>query len=226
MKKINETNLRKIIREELENVLDNKMSILPEGTTPELFAKAYNMFWGAHEGTKNAFNDERKRKFYAFELSHGGYSQSPLTEKEAEEWAMLASICMDNKENYQYNYRTIVPVIAKALKTKKESIYNLYGMGDIKNLYPNINEGNFQPHLNWIIYSIGYNPGSNFIRYELKSFKDKYTAEDLQKQVDFMTSVQAFTEPKELDRATLTKLKKMAFDISGLIQAAELYSML
>ena len=136
MKKITESNLRLIIKEEITKLLTENemggMSILPPDATPELFAKAYNMFWGADERLKNAFNDERKRKFYAFELVHGGMSPSPLTQQEAEEWAMLASICMDmsNKENYQYNYRTIVPVIGKALRTKKESIFIVSGEFD------------------------------------------------------------------------------------------------
>ena len=61
---------------------------------------------------------------------------------------------------------------------------------------------------------------------KISDLKNKITSEELQTQIDILNSLKAFTEPKQLSRSTILKLKKMATDPAGLLQAAELYSML
>jgi hypothetical protein len=77
-----------------------------------------------------------------------------------------------------------------------------------------------------IITHILYSPASIMTHTKISEMKNSVNAEDLQKQIDVLESLKPFTEPKQLNRSTLLKLKRIAIDPEGLFQAAQLYEML
>ena len=77
-----------------------------------------------------------------------------------------------------------------------------------------------------VISHILYAPWSNMTHDKINNLKNKITSDELQTQIDILNSLKAFTEPKQLSRSTILKLKKMATDPAGLLQAAQLYEML
>jgi hypothetical protein len=217
--RITEAQLRRIIREELESVTGDKMSILPPDVSPELFAKAFKIYYGSKEIQK-IFVDRYDTKFDTGEYLRSltrvdDYTgKSHLTQQEAEEALKLVEMCIKG-EQYEFGYLEIVYSIRKLFnKTVDNALKDIY----YTYFSPNINIG--------IITHILYSPASIMTHTKISEIKNVFNAEDLQKQIDALESLKAFTEPKQLNRSTLLKLKRLAIDPQGVFQAAQLYEML
>ena len=216
--KITEKQLRKIIREELQDVTSDKMSILPPDVSPELFVKAYKMYYGSEQ-------IKRLVDLYHARFDTGQYlrslttpdsytGKSNLTQQEAEEALKLLEMCMEG-EQYEYGYWKIVQAIRNLFKKTSDN-----AIRDVGDTY-------FMTSSNLgVITHLLYAPWSNMTHDKISNLKNKITSDELQTQIDILNSLKAFTEPKQLSRSTILKLKKMATDPAGLLQAAELYSML
>jgi hypothetical protein len=217
--RITEAQLRRIIREELESVTGDKMSILPPDVSPELFAKAFKMYYGSkqiQETYGNRYDDRYDTgRWLSFLTRTDNYTgKSHLTQQEAEEALKLLEMCIKG-EQYEFGYLEIVYSIRKLFKKTVDN-----ALKDIYYTYfsPNITIG--------IITHILYAPLSNMTHTKISEMKNSVNAEDLQKQIDALELLKAFTEPKQLNRSTLLKLKRIAIDPEGLLQAAQLYEML
>ena len=216
--RITEAQIRRIVREELENVMGDKMSILPPDVSPELFVKAYKMYYGSEQ-------IKRLVDLYHARFDTGQYlrsltapdsytGKSNLTQQEAEEALKLLEMCMEG-EQYDYGYWQIVQAIRNLFKKTSDN-----AIRDVGDTY-------FMTSSNLgVISHILYAPWSNMTHDKISNLKNKITSDELQTQIDILNSLKAFTEPKQLSRSTILKLKKMATDPAGLLQAAELYSML
>jgi hypothetical protein len=217
--RITEAQLRRIVREELESVTGDRMSILPPDVSPELFTKAFKMYYGSKEIQKIFVNH------YDTKFDTGEYLRSltrvddytgknHLTQQEAEEALKLLEMCIKG-EQYEFGYLEIVYSIRKLFnKTVDNALKDIY----YTYFSPNINIG--------IITHILYSPASITTHTKISEIKNVFNAEDLQKQIDALESLKAFTEPKQLSRSTLLKLKRLAVDPQGVFQAAQLYEML
>ena len=115
--RITEAQIRRIVREELESVMGDKMSILPPDVSPELFAKAFKMYYGSKEIQKIFVN------YYDAKFDTGEYlrsltrvddytGKSHLTQQEAEEALKLLEMCIKG-EQYEFGYLEIVYSIRK-----------------------------------------------------------------------------------------------------------------
>ena len=216
--RITEAQLRRIIREELESVTGDKMSILPPDVSPELFAKAFKMYYG--KGINQKYGNRYDTKFDTGEYLRSltrvdDYTgKSHLTQQEAEEALKLLEMCIKG-EQYEFGYWETLHAIRNLFKKTAEN-----AMRDIHYTY-------FDAIINLeIITYILYAPLSSMTHNKISEMKNSVNAEDLQKQIDVLESLKAFTEPKQLSRSTLLKLKRIAIDPEGLFQAAELYRML
>ena len=216
--RITEAQIRRIVREELENVMGNKMSILPPDVSPELFAKAFKMYHGGELQDKyvNRYSGRFDTGHWLRSLtapdSYTG--KSNLTQQEAEEALKLLEMCIEG-EQYDYGYWQIVQAIRNLFKKTSDN-----AIRDVGDTY-------FMTSSNLgVITHLLYAPWSTMTHDKISNLKNKITSEELQTQIDILNSLKAFTEPKQLSRSTILKLKKMATDPAGLLQAAELYSML
>lgn len=216
--RITEAQIRRIVREELENVMGDKMSILPPDVSPELFAKAFKMYHGGN--LQHKYVDLYNAKFDTGQylrslIAPNSYTgKSNLTQQEAEETLKLLQMCIEG-EQYEHGYWEIVQAIRGLFK--KTSDNAIREVGDTYFLTGS-NLG--------VVTHILYAPWSNMTHDKINNLKNKITSEEIQTQIDVLNSLKAFTEPKQLSRSTILKLKKMAIDPVGLLQAAELYSML
>lgn len=216
--RITEAQIRRIVREELESVMGDKMSILPPDVSQELFVKAFKMYYGGE--LQHKYVDRYNARF---DTGHWLRSltrpdpytgKSNLTEQEAEEALKLLQMCMEG-EQYDYGYWQIVQAIKNLFKKTCED-----AIREIGDTY-------FMTSSNLgVITHLLYAPWSNMTHDKISDLKNKITSEEIQTQIDILNSLKAFTEPKQLSRSTILKLKKMATDRVGLLQAAELYSML
>jgi hypothetical protein len=217
--KITEAQLRRIIREELESVTGDRMSILPPDVSPELFAKAFKMYYGNKEIQEtygNRYDDRYDTgRWLSFLTRVDDYTgKSHLTQQEAEEALKLLEMCIKG-EQYEFGYFEIVYSIRKLFnKTVDNALKDIY----YTYFSPNITIG--------IITRILYAPLSSMTHNKISEMKNSVNAEDLQKQIDALELLKAFTEPKQLSRSTLLKLKRLAIDPEGVFQAAQLYEML
>jgi len=216
--RITEAQLRRIIREELESVTGDKMSILPPDVSPELFAKAFKMYYG--KGINQKYGNRYDTKFDTGEYLRSltrvdDYTgKSHLTQQEAQEALKLLEMCIKG-EQYEFGYWETLHAIRNLFKKTAEN-----AMRDIYYTY-------FDAIINLeIITSILYSPSSKITHDKISEMKNSFNAEDLQKQIDVLESLKPFTEPKQLSRSTLLKLKRVAVDPEGLFQAAQLYEML
>jgi hypothetical protein len=216
--RITEAQIRRIVREELENVMGDKMSILPPDVSPELFAKAFKMYHGAN--LQHTYVDRYNARFdtgqYFRSLTRPDpyTGKSNLTEQEAEEALKLLEMCMEG-EQYEHGYWKIIVAIRKLFKKTSDN-----AIRDVGDTY-------FMTSSNLgVITHLLYAPWSNMTHDKISNLKNKITSEEIQTQIDILNSLKAFTEPKQLSRSTILKLKKTATDPAGLLQAAELYSML
>jgi GH18 family chitinase len=118
-------------------------------------------------------------------------------------------------EQYEFGYLEIVYFIRKLFnKTVDNALKDIY----YTYFSPNVNIG--------IITHILYSPASITTHTKISEIKNDFNAEDLQKQIDALESLKVFTEPKQLSRSNLLKLKRLAVDPQGVFQAAQLYEML
>jgi hypothetical protein len=216
--KITEKQLRKIIREELQDVTSDKMSILPPDVSPELFVKAFKMFHGGELQDKyvNRYNGRFDTGHWLRSLtapdSYTG--KSNLTQQETEEALKLLEMCIEG-EQYDYGYWQIVQAIRNLFKKTSDN-----AIRDVGDTY-------FMTGSNLgVITHLLYAPWSTMTHDKISNLKNKITSDELQTQIDILNSLKAFTEPKQLSRSTILKLKKMATDPAGLLQAAQLYEML
>ena len=216
--KITEKQLRKIIREEVQDVTSDKMSILPPDVSPELFAKAFKMYHAGNLQQKyvDLYNAkfDTGQYFRSLTTPDSYTGKSNLTQQEAEEALKLLEMCMEG-EQYDYGYWQIVQAIRNLFKKTSDN-----AIRDVGDTY-------FMTSSNLgVVTHLLYAPWSNMTHDKISNLKNKITSEELQTQIDILNSLKAFTEPKQLSRSTILKLKKMATDPAGLLQAAELYSML
>jgi len=216
--RITEAQLRRIIREELESVTGDKMSILPPDVSPELFAKVFKMYYG--KDIKQKYGDRYDARFDTGQWLRSltridDYTgKSHLTQQEAEETLKLLEMCIKG-EQYEFGYWETLHAIRNLFKKTADN-----AMRDIHDTYfmTSINLG--------IITSILYAPYSNMTHNKILEMKNGFNAEELQNQIDILNSLKVFTEPKQLSRSTLLKLKRLAVDPQGVFQAAQLYEML
>jgi hypothetical protein len=216
--KITEVQLRDIIRDEIKNVIDDKLSILPSNVSTDLFVKHYNACWG---GKKE--NDVTKKRMNITLITKGlkDYSNNnrTLTDNEVKEAFILLNACLDGGEYNKYNIHEVLELISKIIKVssydlKDRHIKELVGlMGTTRR---------FVDGLTW-------NPTLNALGrvVELNKNKTNVDPDNLEKGIEFMNSLQNFAEQKELDEEIVEKLKELILsDIGGMQQAAQLYSML
>jgi hypothetical protein len=214
--RITEAQIRRIVREELESVMGDKMSILPPDVSPELFVKAYKIT-AIDQGIFKSLYDknfDKSRYLNSLTIKSAYTNQQELSEQEAEEAIKLLQMCVDSEE-YENSYRNIIEatrkVLTKNINPLLEQIFSTY-----------YTKGTPNKFVSMTLYA----PYSKMTQIFIKEMKNDINAEDLENQINLLTSLQNFIEPKQLSRSTLTKLKRMAIDLEGLIQAAELYSML
>ena len=216
--RITETQIRRIIREELESVMGDKMSILPPDVSPELFVKAYKITAGTIQGIYKSVYDknfDKSRYLDSLTIKSPYTNQQDLSQQEAEEAIKLLQMCVESEE-YENSYTKIIEatrkVLTKNINPLLEQISRTYFL----------NKGTPNKFVNMTLYA----PYSRMTQIFIKEMKNDINAEILENQINLLTSLQNFIEPKQLSRSTLTKLKRMAIDPEGLIQAAELYFML
>ena len=216
--RITEAQLRRIIREELESVTGDKMSILPPDVSPELFVKAFKMYYG--KGIKEKYVNRYDARFDTGQWLRSltrvdDYTgKSHLTQQEAEEALKLLEMCIKG-EQYEFGYWEILHAIRNLFKKTADN-----AMRDINDTY-------FSTSKNLLVIShILYGPHSNMTHNKIIEMKNDFNAEDLQNQIDILNSLKVFTEPKQLSRSNLLKLKRLAVDPQGVFQAAQLYEML
>ena len=213
--KITETQLRHIIRDEIKNVIDDRLSILPPNVSTELFVKHYNACWGGIE--ENARTKKRMNITYITKgLKEYSTTNRTLTDNEVEEAFVLLSACLDGGEHDKYNIYEALELISKIINVssydlKFKHIKELQGlMGTTRA---------FVDGLTW-------NPTLNAMRVVMQ-LDTKVDPDNLEKGIEFMSSLQHFAQQKELDEEIVEKLKELILsDIGGMQQAAELYSML
>jgi len=215
--RITEAQIRRIVREELENVMGDKMSILPPDVSPELFVKAYKIT-AIDQGIFKSLYDknfDKSRYLNSLTIKSAYTNQQELSQQEAEEAIKLLQMCVDSEE-YENSYRNIIEatrkVLTKNINPLLEQITRTYFL----------NKGTPNKFVSATLYA----PYSKITQIFIKEMKNDINAEDLENQINLLTSLQNFIKPKQLSRSTLTKLKNLAIDLEGLIQAAELYSML
>jgi hypothetical protein len=216
--RITEVQLRHIIRDEIKNVIDDKLSILPSNVSTDLFVKHYNACWG---GKKE--NDVTKKRMNITLITKGlkdsSYNNRTLTDNEVQEAFILLNACLDGGEYNKYNIHEVLELISKIIKVsyydlKLRHIKELVGLMDATR--------RFVDGLTW-------NPTLNALGrvVELNKNKTNVDPDNLEKGIEFMNSLQNFAEQKELDEEIVEKLKELILsDIGGMQQAAELYSML
>jgi hypothetical protein len=213
--RITEVQLRHIIRDEIKNVIDDKLSILPSNVSTDLFVKHYNACWG---GKKE--NDVTKKRMNITFITKGlkDYStnNTKLTDNEVQEAFTLLYACLDGGEYNKYNIYEVLELISKIIKVssydlKVRHIKELVGlMGATRD---------FVDGLTW-------NPTLKAI-HAVTKLDTNVDPDNLEKGIEFMNSLQNFAEQKELDEEIVEKLKELILsDIGGMQQAAELYSML
>jgi len=214
--RITEAQIRRIVREELENVMGDKMSILPPDVSPELFVKAYKIT-AIDQGIFKSLYDknfDKSRYLNSLTIKSAYTNQQELSQQEAEEAIKLLQMCVDSEE-YENSYRNIIEatrkVLTKNINPLLEQIFSTY-----------YTKGTPNKFVSMTLYA----PYSKITQIFIKEMKNDINAEDLENQINLLTSLQNFIKPKQLSRSTLTKLKNLAIDLEGLIQAAELYSML
>jgi len=214
--RITEAQIRRIVREELENVMGDKMSILPPDVSPELFVKAYKIT-AIDQGIFKSLYDknfDKSRYLNSLTIKSAYTNQQELSQQEAEEAIKLLQMCVDSEE-YENSYRNIIEatrkVLTKNINPLLEQIFSTY-----------YTKGTPNKFVSMTLYA----PYSKITQIFIKEMKNDINAEILENLINLLTSLQNFMEPKQLSRSTLTKLKRMAIDPVGLIQAAELYSML
>jgi hypothetical protein len=216
--RITEVELRHIIRDEIKNVIDDKLSILPSNVSTDLFVKHYNACWG---GKKE--NDVTKKRMNIRSITKGlkDYSTNnrTLTDNEVQEAFILLNACLDGGEYNKYNIYEVLELISKIINVssydlKLRHIKELVGlMGATRRFVDGLT---WDPILNALIRVV-----------ELKTNKTNVDPDNLEKGIEFMNSLQNFAEQKELDEEIVEKLKELILsDIGGMQQAAELYSML
>jgi len=215
--RITEAQIRRIVREELENVMGDKMSILPPDVSPELFVKAYKIT-AIDQGIFKSLYDknfDKSRYLNSLTIKSAYTNQQELSQQEAEEAIKLLQMCVESEE-YENSYRNIIEatrkVLTKNINPLLEQITRTYFL----------NKGTPNKFVNATLYA----PYSKMTQILIKEMKNDINAEILENQINLLTSLQNFIKPKQLSRSTLTKLKNLAIDLEGLIQAAELYSML
>ena len=220
MKRINEAQLRLIVKEELTKLLkeNQSMSILPSDVSPELFAKAFKMYYAQDVKEKYTYRYDARidRTEWLNRLTRANdyTGKSVLTQEEAEEALNLTEMCIKG-ETYDFGYHEIMNAIRNLFKRSADDA--------IRKLHDTY----FNRNMNLgVITHIIYSPSSYMTQLNIKELKDSFTAEDLEKQINVLTSLKSFTEPKKLSRSTLNQLKSMINDPIGLVQAAELYGML
>jgi hypothetical protein len=213
--KITEVQLRHIIRDEIKNVIDDKLSILPSNVSTDLFVKHYNACWG---GKKE--NDVTKKRMNITFITKGlkdySFNNTTLTDNEVQEAFILLNACLDGGEYNKYNIYEVLELISKIIKVssydlKLRHIKELVGlMGATRR---------FVDGLTW-------NPTLNALS-RVVELKTNVDPDNLEKGIEFMNSLQNFAEQKELDEEIVEKLKELILsDIGGIQQAAELYGML
>jgi hypothetical protein len=216
--RITEVELRHIIRDEIKNVIDDKLSILPSNVSTDLFVKHYNACWG---GKKE--NDVTKKRMNIRSITKGlkDYSTNnrTLTDNEVQEAFILLNACLDGGEYNKYNIYEVLELISKIINVssydlKLRHIKELVGlMGTTRRFVDGLT---WDPITNGLIRVV-----------ELNKSKTNVDPDNLEKGIEFMNSLQNFAEQKELDEEIVEKLKELILsDIGGMQQAAELYSML
>jgi hypothetical protein len=213
--RITEAQLRQIIREELGYVTGNN-SVLPDGITPELFVDYVTKFWGTrfYDYDGRPFHEVDPQK-YIEALTWNG----EITQEEAEQYVKLAQMCSEN-QGQKYDNRRIVRFISKKFNIPEDKLHT-----------EETNAMEYSPSV-FSFSLINYALNDSRIKDErsisnIKRYFKSLSKETLEKRVDFMNSMIYFTEEKELPKNVIAKLKKLiSQDYNGLLQAAELYSLL
>jgi hypothetical protein len=212
--RITEAQLRQIIREELGYVTGNN-SVLPDGITPELFVDYVTI-----SGTR--FYDYDGRPFH--EVDPQKYIEAltwngEITQEEAEQYVKLAQMCSEN-QGQKYDNRRIVRFISKKFNIPEDKLHT-----------EETNAMEYSPSVfsfslvNYALRDSRIKDASSISN--IKRYFKSLSKETLEKRVDFMNSMIYFTEEKELPKNVIAKLKKLiSQDYNGLLQAAELYSLL
>ena len=207
--KITETQLRRIIREELQNSMDDSM--FAEGVTQELFVEYITKFWGIEKILKNKYKTFNPQKAIKALTSNG-----EITQDEAEKYVNLALMCV-NAEQPKYNIHNVMFRVSKILKVDSHKLAGwLYSR---KILVPS------PP--TYFISRISRCIDEPWEYKQIVSTVKRVTADQIRKNLDFLNLMISVAEPKKVDKETLSKLQEMAsIDYDYFIQAVELYSML
>lgn len=216
--RITEAQLRRIIREELENITGG-MSILPQGVTPELYAEYITKFWGIDRLQKRALSDDVDDFIIADhdKIISTLTANGKISEQEAKQYIKLAEICLD-AEKFPYNQDSIMLFISEKFKIPISKLDRYIDTASF---------GQDNPKLFFMAMVNPYKTSDQNLIFYFKTQGNKISKQNLDKAIDFMNSMMYFTEEKQLSKAELMNLKRlMRSDLSGLMQAAELYSML
>lgn len=216
--RITEAQLRRIIREELENLTTGGMSILPQGVTPELYAEYIAKFWGIERLQKNALSDDVTPFIIADhdKIISTITANGKISEEEARQYIKLAEICI-NAEEFPYNQDSIMLFISNKFKIPISKLDRYIDTASF---------GQDNPKLFFMAMVEPYKTSDQNLIFYFKTKGNKISKENLDKAIDFMNSMMAFTEEKQLSKAELANIKRlMRSDLSGLMQAAFLYSM-
>jgi hypothetical protein len=130
--RITEAQIRRIVREELESVMGDKMSILPPDVSPELFVKAYRITAGTFHGIYKSVYDknfDKSRYLDSLTIKSPYTNQQELSQQEAEEAIKLLQMCVESEE-YENSYIKIIEatrkVLTKNINPLLEQIFSTY----------------------------------------------------------------------------------------------------
>ena len=217
MRKITESQLRKIIRQEIKNVTDNSdNSLFADGVTPEMMIEYITKFCDVTKlgGGKTTLPDPQKT-IQNLTL-HGAYTQ-----EEAEQLVDIVKSCLDVREQTsQNNVYDILDTIAAKFKVPKHKLQNYYDYTNLKDYVPS-----------WLFTTVlWYADGSEkalHSKVPVDNSIKKITKEVIEQSIEFMNIIKALAEDKPVPKGTLGKIRTLINkDYNGLVQASELYSML
>jgi hypothetical protein len=232
--RITEAKLREVVRQELRNLLIENI-VTPPALSHQTIAESLNKYFDYSEILKT-YSSKTYEQMRQHIIEFAG-----LSEDVAEELAKLYETCLQQTERNKISpYYDVPKAIVDALwyNSEDQNIHSEFGtikykirrkieyeLGDpftdsIKNLLDDLKMNRFQEDVRKRLPVIIQNVQN----------LDEEKINRYQRRIDFMDSMQAFAEKKELDEEYLEKLKRLVImeeqSLDGLIQAAELYSML
>lgn len=217
--RIKESHLRAIVKSILRESIEP--GDLAPGVTPELFAEGFRKFWGVKKRMDPWYDEIRVSRLV----------EAGLSEEQAQGVLSVMRLCTEPTDP-PYNFKTILDPMFMAVGHKENPKIKERLVASIELDLGHTNSYHNELAAFAVIAGIRSPTDQQSETSNQEIFRQilslqSLSADTLERRINFMDSMYAFLEPKQIDRGIRQKLMALVREgVGGMMQAAELYRMM